>query len=112
MDGAETVESQLHLPIDGETALATPIGDDLALIAGVADAMSDTVEVLLNGDPSMTMRARTISWKRHDAPADIVVAAPAGTDPATYEGTGATWLLYSDWLDAMSELASAPPPGS
>lgn len=49
---------------------------------------------------------------RHDAPADIVVAAPAGTDPATYEGTGATWLLYSDWLDAMSELASAPPPGS
>ncbi len=62
MDGAETVESQLHLPIDGETALATPIGDDLALIAGVADAMSDSVEVLLNGDPSMTMRARAVSW--------------------------------------------------
>ena len=73
MDGAETVESQLHLPIDGETALATPIGDDLALIAGVADAMSDTVEVLLNGDPSMTMRARTISWKRHDAPAEAAI---------------------------------------
>ena len=49
---------------------------------------------------------------RSDSPADIVVAAPAGTDPAAYEGSGATWLLYSDWLDAMRELASAPPPGS
>ncbi|WP_201829980.1 glycosyltransferase family 2 protein [Microvirga zambiensis] len=73
MDGAVSVESQLHLPIDGETALATPIGDDLALIAGVADVMSDNVEVLLNGDPSMTMRARVISWTRHDAPAEAAI---------------------------------------
>ena len=49
---------------------------------------------------------------RRDAPADIVVTAPARTDPSRYEGTGATWLLYSDWLDVMTELASAPPPGS
>jgi alkanesulfonate monooxygenase SsuD/methylene tetrahydromethanopterin reductase-like flavin-dependent oxidoreductase (luciferase family) len=49
---------------------------------------------------------------RNDAPADIVVASPAGTDPAAYAGTGATWVLYSDWLDAMRELASAPPHGS
>lgn len=49
---------------------------------------------------------------RRDAPADIVVTAPARTVPSSYEGTGATWLLYSDWLDVMTELASAPPPGS
>jgi alkanesulfonate monooxygenase SsuD/methylene tetrahydromethanopterin reductase-like flavin-dependent oxidoreductase (luciferase family) len=47
---------------------------------------------------------------RPDAPRDIIVAVPAGTDPATYHDAGATWLLYSDWLDALRELASGPAP--
>jgi alkanesulfonate monooxygenase SsuD/methylene tetrahydromethanopterin reductase-like flavin-dependent oxidoreductase (luciferase family) len=47
---------------------------------------------------------------RPDAPADIVVAVPAGTDPAVYEGTGATWLLVTDWLDELRRVAAAPPP--
>jgi len=59
-----------ELPLDGESALVTPIGDDLALIAGVADAMTDHVVTLLNGDPSMSMKADTVSWVRRDAPAE------------------------------------------
>ncbi len=49
---------------------------------------------------------------RSDAPGDIVVAVPAGTDPARYDGTGATWLLYTDWLDELRALATAPAPAS
>ncbi|WP_414475686.1 glycosyltransferase family 2 protein [Microvirga sp. M2] len=64
------MKDKLNLPVDGETALATPIGDDLALISGVADTMPDTIEVLLNGDPSMTMKAGVVSWQRKNAPAD------------------------------------------
>jgi hypothetical protein len=67
------MDNQLNLPVDGETALATPIGDDLALISGVADTMSDSVEVLLNGDPSMTMRAGIVSWRRNGAPTEAAV---------------------------------------
>jgi hypothetical protein len=62
------VKEHLTLPVDGETALATPIGDDLALICGVADDLPDTVDVLLNGDPSMCMKAGVVSWHRADAP--------------------------------------------
>ncbi|MPR10437.1 hypothetical protein [Microvirga tunisiensis] len=58
------------LPLCGEKALVTPIGEDLALITGVADAMPDSVQVLLNGDPSMTMTASVITWKRNNAPAE------------------------------------------
>lgn len=47
---------------------------------------------------------------RPDAPADIVVAAPAGTDPALYEDTGATWVLITDWLDVLRDIASTPAP--
>jgi len=46
---------------------------------------------------------------RDDAPADIVVAAPVGTDTAVYEGTSATWVLITGWLDALRKRASAPP---
>lgn len=49
---------------------------------------------------------------RPDAPADIIVAAPAGTDPALYEDAGATWLLVTDWLDALKRVAAEPAPGS
>jgi alkanesulfonate monooxygenase SsuD/methylene tetrahydromethanopterin reductase-like flavin-dependent oxidoreductase (luciferase family) len=49
---------------------------------------------------------------RPDAPGDIIVAAPAGTDPAMYEDTGATWVLITDWLDGLRRLASAPALGS
>jgi alkanesulfonate monooxygenase SsuD/methylene tetrahydromethanopterin reductase-like flavin-dependent oxidoreductase (luciferase family) len=48
---------------------------------------------------------------RPDAPADIVVAAPARTDPAVYEDAGATWVLITGWLDDLRRLASAPAPG-
>lgn len=48
---------------------------------------------------------------RPDAPREIVVAAPAGTDPALYEDAGATWVLVTDWLDVLREVASCPPPG-
>lgn len=47
---------------------------------------------------------------RPDAPADIVVAAPAGTDPAVYEDAGATWVLLTGWLDELRGLASGPAP--
>ncbi len=49
---------------------------------------------------------------RPDAPADVVVAAPAGTDPALYADTGATWVLLTGWLDQLGELAAAPAPAS
>lgn len=48
--------------------------------------------------------------ERPDAPADIVVAAPAGTEPGQYERAGATWMLITDWLDRLRAVASAPPP--
>jgi hypothetical protein len=67
------VKDNLYFPVDGETALATPVGDDLALISGVADAMPDTIEVLLNGDPSMSMKAAVASWRRSGAPAEAAV---------------------------------------
>ena len=47
---------------------------------------------------------------RPDAPADIVVAAPAGTDPALYEDAGATWVLITGWIDELGGLAAAPAP--
>jgi O-antigen biosynthesis protein len=66
----KNVKEQAYLPVDGETALATPISDDLVLICGVADALPKAVPVLLNGDPSMTMTARVVTWNRPNAPAD------------------------------------------
>ena len=49
---------------------------------------------------------------RPDAPADVVVAVPAGTDPSAYEDAGATWVLVTDWLDELRRVASAPPSGA
>jgi len=67
------VKEHPYLPVDGETALATPVGDDFALISGVTDAMPDMIEVLLNGDPSMAIRAGVVSWRRKDAPAEAAI---------------------------------------
>ncbi|WP_246776743.1 glycosyltransferase family 2 protein [Microvirga sp. VF16] len=61
------------LPLDGESALVSPVGDDLALIAGVADAMPDNVEALLNGDPSMSMKTDIVYWVRKGAPAESAI---------------------------------------
>lgn len=47
---------------------------------------------------------------RPDAPSDIVVLAPVGTNPAIYEEAGATWVLITGWLDELGALASAPAP--
>ncbi len=47
---------------------------------------------------------------RPDAPADVAVAVPVGGEPATYADTGATWLLVTDQLETLRELAAAPPP--
>lgn len=49
---------------------------------------------------------------RQDAPADIVVTAPAGTDPALYEDAGATWVLVTGWLDELRVLAAEPAPAA
>ena len=49
---------------------------------------------------------------RPSAPADIVVAAPTGTDPSMYEGTGATWVLVTGWLDELRSIASSPAPAT
>lgn len=49
---------------------------------------------------------------RPDAPHDIVVAAPAGTDPALYESAGATWILITDWIDELRDLAASPAPAT
>jgi len=49
---------------------------------------------------------------RPDAPADIVVAAPAGADPARYEDAGATWVLVTGWIDELRALVASPPPGA
>jgi hypothetical protein len=67
------VKDHTRIPLDGERALASPIGDDLVLISGVADAMPETVPVLLNGDPSMTMSAKVLSWSRQRAPAEATI---------------------------------------
>src|SRR3712207_5269074 len=61
------------LPLDGESVLVTSIGEDLALIAGVADATMEKVDALLNGDPSMSMKAETICWNRKNASADAAI---------------------------------------
>lgn len=55
-------------PVDGETALAAPLGSDLVLIAGTAPAVPSQIQLLLNGDPSMAMPARMASWPRTGAP--------------------------------------------
>lgn len=47
---------------------------------------------------------------RPDAPADIVVAAPIGSDPAPYEQAGATWMLVTGWLDELREVSTSRPP--
>lgn len=47
---------------------------------------------------------------RPDAPRDVVVAAPPGTDPKMYADAGATWVLITGWLDELREAASAPAP--
>jgi len=70
---AATVKEHPHLPTDGETVLVSPIGDDLALISGVSDMMPDTTEVLLNGDPSMTMKAGVVGWRRNGAPTEAAI---------------------------------------
>ncbi len=67
------VQERRDLPLDGESVLVTPVGDDLILIAGVADTMADKVEVLLNGDPSMSMKSDISHWSRKDAPADAAI---------------------------------------
>jgi hypothetical protein len=71
--GAAKAKEYTGIPLDGETALVTPISDDLALITGVADSMPDSVPVLLNCDPSMVMNAAVISWRRKDAPAEAAI---------------------------------------
>lgn len=48
---------------------------------------------------------------RPDAPTDVVVAAPPGTDPGPYAAAGATWVLFTGWLDDVRVMASASPPG-
>lgn len=50
--------------------------------------------------------------ERADAPAEIVVAAPPGTDPAPYERAGATWMLVTGWLDDLRAAAGGPPPAT
>lgn len=67
------MKEKAYLPVDGETALATPISDELVLICGVADALPKAVPVLLNGDPSMTMTARVVTWNRIGAPAEAAI---------------------------------------
>ncbi|MGE0726739.1 MAG: LLM class flavin-dependent oxidoreductase [Acidimicrobiia bacterium] len=47
---------------------------------------------------------------RPDAPTDIVVAAPAGTDVTTYQDTGATWVLITGWIDELRAIAASPAP--
>jgi O-antigen biosynthesis protein len=69
----KNVKEQAYLPADGETALASPISDDLVLICGVADALPKAVPVLLNGDPSMTMTARVVTWNRLGAPPEAAI---------------------------------------
>jgi alkanesulfonate monooxygenase SsuD/methylene tetrahydromethanopterin reductase-like flavin-dependent oxidoreductase (luciferase family) len=49
---------------------------------------------------------------RPDAHADIVVAAPVGTDPDLYRDSGATWVLITGWLDELRDLAGRPPPAT
>lgn len=65
--------AELDLPADGESALAAPVGDDLVLIGGVADAMPSVVPVLLNGDPTMSMTASVFTWARSAAPPEAAI---------------------------------------
>ncbi|MDJ1159981.1 hypothetical protein QNA08_17345 [Chelatococcus sp. SYSU_G07232] len=62
-----------NLPVDGETALAAPIGEEFVLVMGVADAMPGALQVLLNGDPAMCMEATVVTWRRAEAPAEAAI---------------------------------------
>lgn len=55
-------------PVDGESALAAPIGADLVLIAGTCHGAPRSATLLLNGDPTLTMNAKVSSWLRTGAP--------------------------------------------
>ncbi|WP_244622791.1 glycosyltransferase family 2 protein [Microvirga brassicacearum] len=70
---ANSPTDHLTLPLDGETALAAPIGDDLVLICGVAASMSSPAPVLLNGDPTLAMTATVATWRRHGAPPEAAI---------------------------------------
>ncbi|WP_246504723.1 hypothetical protein [Microvirga antarctica] len=70
LTSTNTLTDHLSLPLDGESVLATPIGEDLVLVCGVAAAMSGQAPALLNGDPSMAMTATVATWARAGAPAE------------------------------------------
>lgn len=71
--GNAFLNDQLNLPTDGETVIASPVGEDLLLVSGVTDALSSAVPVLLNGDPSLSMTASVITWTRRGAPPEAKV---------------------------------------
>ncbi|HEX5510998.1 MAG TPA: hypothetical protein VFX41_04740 [Actinomycetales bacterium] len=56
-----------------------------------------------------TGRGGRRSGCREDAPDDIVVAAPVETDPAVYDGAGATRVLITGLLDDFPRCTSTSP---
>ncbi|MBZ6075161.1 glycosyltransferase family 2 protein [Microvirga puerhi] len=66
--GGAFLADQMSLPTDGETVIASPVGEDLLLVSGVTDSMSGAVPVLLNGDPALSMTANVVTWRRNAAP--------------------------------------------
>ncbi|WP_245416253.1 hypothetical protein [Microvirga sp. 17 mud 1-3] len=71
--GGAFLADPLSLPTDGETVIAAPVGEDLLLLAGVTDAMSRSVPVLLNGDPALSMTANVVTWVRKEAPPEACI---------------------------------------
>ncbi|MCB8821412.1 glycosyltransferase family 2 protein [Microvirga rosea] len=67
------INDQVAMPTDGETVIASPVGEDLLLLSGVTDSMPGAVPVLLNGDPALSMTANVVTWNRHDAAPEAAV---------------------------------------
>jgi hypothetical protein len=61
------------------------------------------------GIDQLRVEAEAEVCRRPDPPADVVVIAPVGTDPATHEAAGATWVLFRGWRDELRVLATTAP---
>lgn len=77
-EGGEALSERLRLPVDGETALATVLDEDLVLIAGVGGSLPHSTTVLINGDPAAGVEAVILGWRRpsQDLPSGFIALIP------------------------------------
>ncbi|MFH1804524.1 MAG: hypothetical protein ABID63_06515 [Pseudomonadota bacterium] len=59
------------MPLDGKKVMAALVDEEMALMAGVGNALPATIDVFLNGDTESRVQASVISWRRADGSADV-----------------------------------------